>query len=154
MPDSGNTCDSAREQSVFVAVLRNHHAVCRYQNRSAELIELLFLVLPGRAVIAHKVLELSQLRIAVSGQHLTVSVNVDSLAIGLLEQLVKIEQIMAGYYDSGARLCAARDGCRRRIAESGRVRLVEHLHNAEIHLAGLQHQPDMAVQIEVHVRQR
>ena len=48
--------------------------------------ELLVLVLPGGAEVAVEMRVFLQLRIGVAGQHLAVGVDVDALALGLLEQ--------------------------------------------------------------------
>ena len=63
---------------------------------AGEGVELLGLVLPGAAVVAHQVLVLLQARIGVAGEHLAVGVDVDALALGLLEQLFEVLQVVAG----------------------------------------------------------
>ncbi len=87
--------DAGRVQPVLVAIWRDENAVGGDQDRPPELVELLLLFLPGRAVVADEVLVLLQLRIRVSGQHLTMGVDVDASPLGLLEQFLQIEEVVA-----------------------------------------------------------
>ena len=134
--NAGTTGYPAGEDSAYIRILRDRDAVGGDQNGAAEFIEFFSLVLPSRAVVAYKMLEPSQLRIAVGREHFTVGIDVDAFAFGLLEQLVEIEQVVTGNDDSWPCLCARGNGCRCRIAERRGVSVVEHFHCAQVHLAG------------------
>ncbi len=74
------------EDVLGVLVARRLDAVRGEQDRAGKLAELLALVLPRGAVVPVEVRVLLELGIAVRGQHLAVRVDVDALALRLLEQ--------------------------------------------------------------------
>ena len=65
-------------------------------------VEFLLLALPCGAEIALELGVLLELRIAVGRQHFAVGVDVDALALGLLQKQLQVVQIMAGDDDEGA----------------------------------------------------
>ena len=79
-----------RVYAVLITRPLRHQTVCRKQDRRRNVLELFLLALPGRAEVARQMRVLFQLRIAVCGQHFAVRVNVDALALCLLEQLRQI----------------------------------------------------------------
>ena len=70
----------------------------------------------------------SQPRIPVGGQHLAVGVHVDTSACRLLQQLVQVLQIVAGYHDERPPTDVRVDLCGRRVTEGGGVGLVQQGH--------------------------
>ena len=74
------------EDAALVGLLGLLDAVGGHQDGAGEGGELLGLVLPGPAVVAVEVGVFLQFRVAVAGQHLAVGVDVDALALGLLQQ--------------------------------------------------------------------
>ena len=141
----------AREEAVAVAVLRRHEAVRRHEDGAGELDELLVLVLPRGAEVPDQVLVLLELRVGVGRQHLAVRVDVDALAVGLLEQRREVGEVVAGDEDGLARALAERDLRRLRLAVGAGVGRVEDLHRAQVHLAALQGDADPLVEAERRV---
>ncbi len=145
--------DAGRVQPVLVAIWRDENAVGGDQDRPPELVELLLLFLPGRAVVADEVLVLLQLRIAIGRKHLTVGVDVDAGTLGLLQQLFQVEKVMprdqyARPLDrSGPDLGGGRD------AEMLGVSRIEHLHGLEVHHPGLHDGVPQVLHGEVHIGQ-
>ena len=87
------------EEAVLVGVGRALDAVGVEDDGAGEVLELLVLVLPGAAEVARQVRVLLEARVAVGGKHLDVGVDVDPLALGLLEQLLEHLQVVAGDED-------------------------------------------------------
>ena len=75
-----------------------------------------------------------------AGQHLAVGVHVDAAAVGLLEELLQVGQVMAGNDDKRARLHRELHlrGCRR--AEMLEIALVEQAHAGGVDPASLKHE--------------
>ena len=134
-----------REHAIGIAVLRRHEAVRGVQQRAGDVVELLLLVLPGGAEVALEVRELLQLGIGVRRQHLAVGVDVDALALGLLEQQLQVVQVVTGHDDERAGLDLEGDGGGLGRAERAGVGGVEHRHAGEVHLADLQHEREQRV---------
>ena len=128
------------EHPVLVAVQRLLDAVGGEQDRSREVGELLLLVLPGGAEVAVEVRVLLQLRVAVAGQHLAVGVNVDALALGLLEEHLQVTQVMAGDEHALVLAMPQRHRGRHRVTVGAGVAGIEQLHGLEVDLAGLEHE--------------
>ena len=84
------------EEPVLVGLGRALDAVGVEDDGAGEVLELLVLVLPGAAEVARQVLVLLEARVAVGRKHLHVGIDVDPLALGLLEQLLEHLQVMAG----------------------------------------------------------
>ena len=128
------------EHAVGVALARRHEAVRGEQHRRRQVVELLLLVLPGRAEVALQVRVLLQLGVRVRRKHLAVGVHVDALALGLLEKLLQVVQVVARDDDERAGLDLERDLGRLGRAVRLGVRLVEHAHAGQVDLADLQHE--------------
>ena len=137
---AGPAHETGREDVLLVGRLGALDAVGGHENCAGELGELLGLVLPGRAVVAGEVAVFLESRVAVGGEHLAVGVDVDSLALGLLEQRLEVLQVVAGDQDGLALLCAEGHGGGHGVAVGARVGRIEKLHRAQVHLAALQHQ--------------
>ena len=134
-----------REHAVGVAVLRRHEAVRGVEQRAGDVVELLLLVLPGGAEVALEVSELLQLGVRVRREHLAVGVDVDALALRLLEQQLQIVQVVAGHDDERPGLDLEGDGRGLGRAERAGVGGVERGHAGEVHLAHLQHEREQRI---------
>ena len=81
-----------------------------------------------------------QPRVAVAGEHLAVGVDVDPLALGLLEQLLQVLEVVAGNQDGLALLRAEGNGRGDGVAVGARVGRIEKLHRPQVDLAALEHE--------------
>ena len=108
-------------------------------------------VVPGAAPVAVEVRVLLELGIGVGREHLAVGVDGDALALGLLEQLLEVEQVVAGDQDGFARLDAQRHLGGHRRAEGLGVGLVEQFHGLVVHLAAAQGFGQPVVQVALVV---
>ena len=74
-----------------------------------------------------------------SRQHLAVGIDIDSLILRLLQQLLQVIQIMTGDHDERSLLHFQRDSNGNGIAKGFRVGFVQHLHAGEVDLTDFQH---------------
>ena len=93
---------------------------------------------PGPAEVADEVLVFLQFGIAVRRQHLAVRVDVDALAVGLFEQRLQIDEIVAGDEDGLARPVSHQHRGGRRLAERFGVGRVEQREHGDGDLAALE----------------
>ena len=89
-----------------------------------------------------------------AGKHLAVGVDVDPLALGLLEKLLQVLEIMAGNEDGLALLRAQGNGRGDGVAVSARVGRIEQLHGPQVDLAALEHERQRLVEADFPVGQR
>ncbi len=150
---TGPAHETGGEDVVLVGRLGPLDAVGGHEDRTGELGELLLLVLPGRAVVAVEVGVLLEPRVAVGGEHLAVGVDVDALALGLLEKRLQVLQVVAGDEDGLALLCAEGNGRGDRVAVGARVGRIEKLHGPQIHLAALEHESQGRLETDCSVGQ-
>jgi len=80
-----------------------------------------------------------------------VGVDEDIAALNLLQKLMKGVQVVAGDQDAVAPDCASLNLNRRGLAEGFDVRLLEQLHRLDVHLAGLDCEPQELLWVEVDV---
>jgi len=146
--------DAGGEDPLFVGRLGTLDAVGRHEDRPGERGEFFQLVLPGRSVMAVEMGVLLEQGIAVGGQHLAVGVDGNPLALGLLEQLFEVAEIVPGNEDRLPLLHPERNLGRDGMAVAARVAGVQQLHRPHVRLAALQDQPQAGVQIEGFVGQR
>ncbi len=125
-----------------------HDAVGGKKDRTAEGDKLLQLLPPGVAVVAGKVIVLFERRVVVSGKHLAVGIDIDAAAPGLLQQLLQIDQVVAG--DQDRRVFSDADVHRSAlwVAESGAMGPVQKGHHLHAVLAGFQGQRHQLVNRE------
>ncbi len=123
--------------TVGIAGTGRHDAVGGHQNGRGKAVELALLVLPGGAEVSDQLRVFSQPRIPVGGQHLAVGVHVDTGACRLLQQLVQVLQIVAGYHDERPPADIRVDLCGGRVAEGGGVGPVQQGHALVVHQAEL-----------------
>ena len=139
--DAGVGHHRGGEHPVGVTLPQGHDAVGGEQDGRGDILKLGLLVLPCGAEVALQVgVFLLQLRVAVGGQHLRVGVDVDALALRLLEQLLHVEQVMAGNHDERPFFNGQRHFHRHRVAKGPGVGGVQQLHAAVAGFAGLLHQ--------------
>ena len=119
---------------VGVAGTGRHQAVGGEQHRRGDGVELRLLALPRGAEVARQMGVGLQPGVAVGGQHLAVGVDVDALALRLLQQLVEIRQIVAGHHDERALFDVRVHPRGHGIAEGAGVGLVQQGHAPEVHL--------------------
>jgi len=150
----GPADQARREEAVLVAVLRRDEAVGRQQDRAAKRLKLLTLMPPRAAIVAHEVIVLLEGGIGVSRQHLAMGVDVDARALGLLEQLVQVAQVVATDQDRGAGAHADVGLRRFGVAVGAGVGLVEQAHPLHAHLAAAEHPTDHALDTERVIRGR
>ena len=127
-------------QPVPVAVLGGHDAVGGHEDGAAEGLELLLLLPPGVAVVAHEVGVLLEGGVVVGGEHLGVGVHVHPGALGLLQQQLQVPQVVAGDQNAGVPAHADVDPGDLGIAVGGGVGLVQEGHALHAVLARLQGQ--------------
>ena len=148
MPDVGPLHQTPGEQAVLVGLGRALDAVGVEDDGAGEVGELLGLVLPGAAEVTRQVRVFLQPGVAVGGQHLAVGVDVDPLALGLLEQLFEHAQVVARDEDRLARLGAELNRGRHRVAVAVGVGLVEQFHGDQVDAAAFHGEAD-----EIHQTQ-
>jgi len=121
--------------TVLVAFSRAHQAVGCHQNTPRQIVELLLLILPRTAEIPDQVRIFFQALVAMAGQHFPMRINIDALALRLLQKHFQVLQIMPGNHDKRTFFHVNINGMRRRIAVNLGVCLVQLLHNGNRHLA-------------------
>ncbi len=137
------------EDVVQVACGRLLDAVGGHEDGPGEGGELLELVLPSRAIVTKEVLVRLQLGVAVAGQHLTVGVDVDAFALGLLQQGLQVLQVVAGDEDALALAVAEGNGRGDRMPVGSGVGGVEQLHGAQVGLAATHGHVDPGVEVQI-----
>ncbi len=85
---------SGGEYVVFITIYRSLDAVGGHQYGAWELPELPLLILPGGPIVTVEVPVLLQLGISMGGQHLTVCVDINSLALSLLQYLLQVDEVV------------------------------------------------------------
>ena len=118
---------------VSIAGAGRHQAVGGKEHRCRDVFKFPLLVLPCRAEIPRQLWVPLQLRIAVSRQHLAVGVHPDPRAVGLLQQLVQILQIVAGHHDEGAAFHVRIHPGGNGAAEALRIGAIQQRHAAVIY---------------------
>ena len=149
--DAGPCHQAPGEEAVGVGLGRALDAVGVEDDRAGEVGELLGLILPGAAEVAHQVAVFLQAGIAVGRQHLAVGVDVDPLAFGLLEELFQHLQVVAGDQDGLAGLGAELHRGRYRVAVGIGVGGIQKAHDGQVLLAALHGQPDKIHQAQVGI---
>jgi len=122
-------------EAVGVGEFGDEDAIGGGDDGAGEAFEFAFLVLPGAAVVAAEVGVLAELGIHVAGQHFAVGVDLDVGAFALFEQVVEVDQIVAGDEDARAGVGAFEDLGGGGFAKGGEMAGIEHFHDAEILLA-------------------
>jgi len=117
-------------------------AVRGHEDGAREGIEFLGLVLPRAAIVAHEVLVLLKPRVGQAGEHFTVGVYIDPLALGLFQQFFQILKIMTGNQDA-----LAFYGRRLGMSIGARIRRVKHFHDAQVRRARFERAADQGVHI-------
>ncbi len=126
--DAGPAHGACRKDAVPIRIKWLLDAVRGHQDGAGKFAELLVLVLPGSAVMPVEVSVLFEVGIAVCRKHFAVGIYVYPLAFRLLQDLLKVFQVMAGYEDRLALFCAEGYLCRYRVAVSICIRCIEDLH--------------------------
>src|SRR5512135_3606904 len=98
-----------RRQGLLNAV-RSHH------DGPGKMRELLMLVLPRRTIMPVKVSIFLKAGITMGREHFTVSIDVDSFALALLQDGLEILEVVTRYENSLPLLCTERDFGRRRVS--------------------------------------
>ncbi len=88
----------------------------------------------------HQMGEGVELRVAVGGQHFAVGIDVDALAFGLFQKLVKVLKIVPGNEDGLAPAVAQRHGRGHGVPKRPGVPGVEQFHGPQVGLAAAQDQ--------------
>jgi len=137
------------ENPVEVGFLRFLDAVGGHQDGAREGIEFLPLILPGPAVIARQVRVLFQAGVGQRRQHLAVGVHADSRPRSLLQQGVKVLQIVARHQDGLAleRVDAHPGGLG--VAVRARVGRIQEFHDPDVDLAHPQRQRQQRIGLRV-----
>ena len=139
--DAGIGDDRGGEYPVGIAGPEGHDAVGGEEHRCRDVLKLPLLILPCGAEVAFQVREpLFQLRVAVGRQHLGVGVDVDALALGLLQQALGVVEVVARNDDEGAFLDGQRHFYRLGVAKRAGVGLVQLSHDPVGHPPGVLHQ--------------
>ena len=90
VPDPRPGDQTRGENPILLRILGLLDAIGRHQDCTGELVEFLSLILPGSTVVTNEVLELLQARIRQTGKHLAVSIDIDTLSLGLFEQFAEV----------------------------------------------------------------
>ena len=137
------------EHAVGVACFRRHQAVGGKQHRCRDVGKFSLLILPRRTEVALEMGIFFQFRIAVGGQHFAVGVDVDTFALGLLQQQLQIVEVVAGDDDERPLLHRQRNGDRRGRTVAFGVGLIQQRHALEVFLAHLHDDGQQRVHIPV-----
>jgi hypothetical protein len=86
-----------------------------------------------------------QFRIAVAGQHLTMGVDVDAFAFGLLQDDLQVLEVMAGNQNGLAFFGAQRHRGRHRVAVGAGIAGIQQFHGPQVHFAALEGQAHVIV---------
>jgi hypothetical protein len=121
------------------------------QDGAAEVLKFALLQLPGTAEVASQIRVIRKLGIHEGRQHLTVRVDHHVGAFHLLEQVLQVKQVVASNKDAWLGLGAGLDFLHLGLAVTLDMGFIQHLHDAQILLATLQHQLKEARDIEVDV---
>ncbi len=116
-----------------------HDAVGGEHDGTVEGGKFLLLLPPGVAVVAHQVFVFFQARIVVCGQHLAVGVDVDTGALGLLEQVFDVLEVVTRDEDAGVLAHAYVYPCDFGVAIGLGVGLVEQGHHVDAVFSRLEH---------------
>ena len=127
------------EHPVGIACFGRHQTVGGEQHRRRKFCKLFLLVLPCRTEIALEMGILFQFRIAVSGQHFAMGVDVDAFALSLLQQQLQVVEIMTGDDDERSLFYSQRNGNRYGRSVAFGVGLIQKRHALEVFLANLHH---------------
>ena len=139
--DAGIGDDRGGEYPVGIAGPQRHDAVGGEEHRCRDVLKLPLLVLPCGAKVAFQMRKaLFQLRVAVGRQHLGVGVDIDALALGLLQQALGVVEVVAGDDDERPFLDGQRHFYRLGVAKRAGVGLVQLSHDPVGHDAGVLHQ--------------
>ena len=139
--DAGIGDDRGGEYPVGIAGPEGHDAVGGKEHRRRDVLKLPLLVLPCGAKIAFQVGKaLFQFRVAVGRQHLGVGVDIDALALGLLQQALGVVEVVAGDDDERPFLDGQGHLHRLRVAKRAGVGLVQLSHDPVGHPPGVLHQ--------------
>ncbi len=145
MGDPRPSHESGGEDVVLVGLRGFLDAVGRHEDGAREGGKFLFLVLPGRPVMAVEMGMLLQPRITVSGEHLSMGVDVDSLSGGLLQEFIQILEIVSGNEDGLPFLCPQGNDGGNGVSIGFRVGGVEEFHGPEVDLPAFQHEGNQVV---------
>ena len=85
--------------TILIRFAWTHETVGCHQNTAGDSIKLLLLILPCSTKISNEMGIFFQPLITVGRQHFSVSINIDSRTLGLLEQHFQIFQVVTGYND-------------------------------------------------------
>jgi len=96
---------------------------------------------------------LFQLRVAVTGQHLAVGIDVDALAGCLLQEDVQVFEVMAGHEDGLAGPGAQGHLGGLRVAVGAGVAGIQQLHGAQVDFAALEYQAHPVVEPQIFAEQ-
>ena len=139
---AGVTCRIGSKHAAEVGVARRgrHDTVGGEDDRAIERLELLALLPPGVAIVAHEVLVFLERRIVMRRKHFAVRIDVYACALGLLEQHFHVMHVMSA--DEDARTLTYTDVHLRHhgVAISRGVRTVEQGHALHAEATRLKHQ--------------
>ena len=122
--------DFRGKHPISIAGFRRHQTVCCKKNRRREICKFFLLVLPRRTKVAFEMAVFFEFRIGVCRQHLTVSIDIDSLILRLLQKLLQIIEVVPGNDDEGSFFnCQRHLGRHRRTIGFG-IRPIQKLHAA------------------------
>ena len=133
--------------SICITFLGRHQAVRCEQDRRWNTSKFFLLILPGSAEMSLQVWVLLQFRIGMSGQHFSVSVNIQAFAVCLLQQTFQIIQIMTGDHNERPFFHFHCYLGRDRMPVGFGVGLVQQFHAAQIRFAHLHHDGQQAFHI-------
>jgi len=138
-------------ETVLVGIGRALDTVGIKDNGAGEMGEFLGLILPGPAKVAGQVRVFFEAGIAMGRKHLTVGVDVDPFAFGLLEEFLQHLEVVAGDQNSfagpGTQIDRGWDRCAIGLVVSG----VQKTHGGQVLLAAFQTETDKVHQAEVGV---
>ena len=132
----------------------DQYAVGGADDRPAEALELLALFLPGAAIVPREMLELLEDGVHVSGQHFAVGVDIDALALGLHQEVVQVQQVVAADQNARPGLNPLAHFGDFGLAKQVNVAVVEQLHGLQVHAPTFEDEFEQGFDIEVHVGHR
>ena len=138
MSAAGESCRSGRPEAVLIALCGRHHTVGRHQNRTIELLKLLFLFPPCISVISCEMRIFLKCRIIMCRKHLGVCIDIYTSPFRLFQKHFQIAKVMTGdqntriFTDTNVNLCHFR------IPIGLCIRLIQKSHTVYTVLTGLQ----------------
>ena len=136
---TGITYNTGGKYPVCVAFLGRHQAVGCIQDWSGQIIKFRTLIVPCSTVISLQMSVFLQFGISVAGEHLTMCVDIDTLAFCLFQQHLQVMKIMAGYHNERSFFHFHAYGSGNRCTVGSGIGTIQQFHAQQIDPANFQY---------------